>query len=184
MPTCKPLVTGTRFFDSAAIDGSPSLPDVPSNTALKRPSKAVTRRKARVIAVQVLYEVDGSDHEVDSALETRLDQTANTPTGDRFTRKLVYGVLANRPEIDKIIATHAPNWPVKQMAIVDRNILRVAIFEILMAGNTPPKVAINEAVELGKIYGADKSPMFVNGVLGALMQQKEQYDTPKTVTGE
>ena len=68
--------------------------------------------------------------------------------------------------------------------MVDRNILRVAIYEILMAGETPPKVAINEAVELGKIYGADRSPMFVNGVLGALMNQREQYDTSKTATDE
>ena len=148
---------------------SPALTTVPPNTTLKRPSIAVTRRKARVIAVQVLYEIDGSDHEVASALETRLDESA-APDANAYTRKLVYGVLANRPKIDKIIATHAPNWPIQQMAMVDRNILRVAIYEILMAGETPPKVAINEAVELGKIYGADRSPMFVNGVLGALMQ--------------
>ena len=155
-----------------------------NTTTLKRPSKAVTRRKARVIAVQVLYEIDGSDHEVASALGTRLDEAAALPDADAFTRKLVYGVLANRQEIDKIIATHAPSWPIQQMAMVDRNILRVAIYEILMAGETPPKVAINEAVELGKIYGADRSPMFVNGVLGALMRQKEQYDMSKTATDE
>ena len=151
---------------------------------LKRPSIAVTRRKARVIAVQVLYEVDGSDHEVASALATRLDEAAVSPDADAFTRKLVNGVLANRPEIDKIIATHAPNWPIQQMAMVDRNILRVAIYEILKAGETPPKVAINEAVELGKIYGADRSPMFVNGVLGALMHNRENYDTSNTASDE
>ena len=156
---------------------------MPPNTTLKRPNIAVTRRKARVIAVQVLYEIDGSDHEVASALETRLDESA-APDSDAFTRKLVNGVLANRPEIDKIIATHAPNWPIQQMAMVDRNILRVAIYEILKADETPPKVAINEAVELGKIYGADRSPMFVNGVLGALMQNREQYDTSNTATDE
>ncbi len=155
-----------------------------STTTLNRPSKAVTRRKARVIAVQVLYEVDGSDHEVGSALAARLDDAAVTPDADAFTRKLVHGVLANRREIDKIIATHAPNWPIEQMAMVDRNILRVAIYEILMAGETPPKVAINEAVELGKIYGADRSPMFVNGVLGALMQNREHDDTSNTATDE
>ena len=161
----------------------PALTTVPPNTTLKRPSIAVIRRKARVIAVQVLYEIDGSDHEVASALETRLEESA-APAADAYTRKLVYGVLANRPEIDKIIAKHAPNWPIQQIAMVDRNILRVAIYEILMAGETPPKVAINEAVELGKIYGADRSPMFVNGVLGALMNQREQYDTSKTATDE
>ena len=155
-----------------------------TNTTLKQPTKAVTRRKARVIAVQVLYEVDGSDHEVASALATRLDDSAVTPDSDAFTRKLVHGVLANRPKIDKIIATHAPNWPIEQMAMVDRNILRVAIYEILMAGETPPKVAINEAVELGKIYGADRSPMFVNGVLGALMHNRERYETSNIASDE
>ena len=155
-----------------------------SNTTLKRPSKAVTRRKARVIAVQVLYEIDGSDHEAESALATRLDEAAVSHDAGAFTRKLVNGVLANRPEIDKIIATHAPNWPIQQMAMVDRNILRVAIYEILKADETPPKVAINEAVELGKIYGADRSPMFVNGVLGALMRNRERYDTSNNATDE
>ena len=155
-----------------------------STTTLNRPNKAVTRRKARVIAVQVLYEVDGSDHEVESALAARLDDAAVSPDAGAFTRKLVCGVLANRREIDKIISTHAPNWPIEQMAMVDRNILRVAIYEILMAGETPPKVAINEAVELGKIYGADRSPMFVNGVLGALMQNREHDDTSNTATDE
>ena len=136
------------------------------NATLERPGKAAIRRKARVVAVQVLYEIDGSDHEADSSLEIRLDEAAVSARVARFTRKLVHGTLANRPEIDKIITTYAPNWPIGQMAMVDRNILRVAIFEILMGGETPPKVAINEAVELGKIYGADRSPMFVNGVLG------------------
>ena len=163
---------------------SPPPTTVPPNTTLKRPNIAVTRRKARVIAVQVLYEVDGSNHEVESALAARLDEVAVTPAARAFTRKLVNGVLANRPEIDKIIATHAPNWPIQQMAMVDRNILRVAIYEILMAGETPPKVAINEAVELGKIYGADRSPMFVNGVLGALMHNRERYDTSNNATDE
>jgi len=70
------------------------------------------------------------------------------------------------------------------MAMVDRNILRVAIFEILLGGQTPPKVAINEAVEVAKIYGADRTPMFVNGVLGALMQHLEESDTSKTESVE
>ena len=94
------------------------------------------------------------------------------------------GVLANQPEIDKIIATYAPDWPISQMAIVDRNILRVAIFEILMGDDAPPKVAINEAVELGKVYGANRSPMFVNGVLGSLMEHLEEHKTSKTAAVE
>lgn len=150
------------------------------NATLKRPEKTGTRRKGRVVAVQVLYEVDGSGHEVDRALQNRLNEIAVPASVAAFTRKLVRGVLANQPEIDKIIATYAPDWPIDQMAIVDRNILRVAIFEILMGDDVPSKVAINEAVELGKIYGADRSPMFVNGVLGSLMEQLEEQKTSKT----
>lgn len=147
----------------------------PNTPALQPPSKAVLRRKARVAAVQVLYEIDGSDHQPDHTLQTRLSQTPLPQPATEFTQKLVHGVLANRTEIDTIISAHAPNWPIHQMAMVDRNILRIAIFEILMDSETPHKVAINEAVELGKIYGADRSPMFVNGVLGALMQHKQHH---------
>jgi len=154
------------------------------SAALERPGKTSNRRKGRVVAVQVLYEVDGSDHEVGGALQNRLNEVAIPASVAAFTRKLVRGVLANQPEIDKIIATYAPDWPISQMATVDRNILRVAIFEILMGDDAPPKVAINEAVELGKIYGADRSPMFVNGVLGSLMEQLEEHKTSKTAAVE
>ena len=128
----------------------------------------------------MLYEIDGSNHDVEDSLENRLDEAALPPGLAAFTKKLVLGVLANRPIIDKIIASYAPSWPIGQMAVVDRNILRVAIFEMLMGGETPRKVAINEAVELGKIYGADRSPKFVNGVLGSLMKHLEEHKSSKT----
>ena len=93
-----------------------------------------------------------------------------TPSARVFAHNLVEGVLNNQTEIDTIISDFAPSWPITQMAIVDRNILRMAIYEMILGGDTPPKVAINEAVELAKVFGSDSSPRFVNGVLGSVME--------------
>jgi N utilization substance protein B len=85
-----------------------------------------------------------------------------------FARELVGGVLTNKDRIDNIIQTHAPAWPVAQLATIDRNILRLAIFEILLNNKVPVKAAINEAVELAKTFGSENSPKFINGVLGTV----------------
>jgi N utilization substance protein B len=130
----------------------------------------VLRRKARVVALQVLYETDCASRDPVRALENGLQERPITPATEAFARSLIDGVLENRAEIDTKISAYAPSWPISQMAAVDRNILRVAIFEILFGGETPPKVAINEAVELGKVFGSDSSSRFVNGVLGAVME--------------
>ena len=132
-----------------------------------------SRRKARVIALQVMYEIDGARHDWGRALENRLKEEHIAPPVEAFARKLITGILEHREEIDTTISTYAPTWPIEQMAVVDRNVLRVAIYEIMMGGETPPKVAINEAVELGKVFGSDNSPKFVNGVLGSVMQSAE-----------
>ncbi len=128
-----------------------------------------TRRKSRILVLQALYEADSVGHDPMLALKEKVEEEGLSPAGDEFARKLIEGVLANRQEIDKIITTFAPSWPISQMAIVDRNILRMAIYEIMLGGDTPPKVAINEAVELAKIFGSESSPKFVNGVLGSVM---------------
>ena len=132
-----------------------------------RPSTA--RRRARVIALQVLYEIDGARHDPDLAFEQRLREQSIPTPAESFAREIIAGVLENRERIDTIISTYAPSWPISQMAVVDRNILRVAIFELGIGKETPPKVAINEAVELGKVFGSDASPKFVNGVLGSVI---------------
>ena len=131
---------------------------------------STARRKARVVALQVLYEVDGARHDPFGAFENRLSASPLAPTTEAFARTLIEGVLENRERIDATISTFAPTWPIGQIAAVDRNILRVAIFELTIGGETPPKVAINEAVELGKVFGSDSSPKFVNGVLGSVME--------------
>jgi N utilization substance protein B len=127
------------------------------------------RRRARGIAIQTLYEIDCVDHAADLVLETNLANASLAQTAVQFTRNLVFGVLANREQMDDLIARYAPEWPVDQMAIIDRNILRMAIFELVYDGTTPVKVAINEAVELAKLYGSDSSARFINGVLGTLV---------------
>ena len=136
-----------------------------------------SRRRARILALQVLYEVDGARHEPVRALDNRLADAPLAPSAEEYARKVIDGVLANQPQVDEIISAHAPAWPLAQIAMMDRNILRVAIFEIMMGGGeTPPKVAINEAVELSKVFGADSSPKFVNGVLGSVMDAREPGD--------
>ena len=127
-----------------------------------------------MVTLQVLYELDSSEHNLETVLSTYPDDIALPKTARTFSRNLVAGVLAHREEIDKIIETFAPSWPVHQMATVDRNILRIAIYEIRFGGHTPPKVAINEAVEIAKIFGADGTSKFVNGVLGSVMEEVKE----------
>jgi N utilization substance protein B len=129
---------------------------------------ATRRRKARIVAVQALYEADVAGHPPRDTLERLIVENRLSEVGAVFARELVAGVLEQRDRIDEIIATAAPTWPVEQLAPIDRNILRVAIQEMLVDNGTPIRAAINEAVELAKSYGSDSSPRFVNGVLGSV----------------
>ena len=99
-------------------------------------------------------------------LAQRLSDEPLSPSGEEFARTLVIGIQQHRAELDDMIHRHAPEWPVDQMAVVDRNVLRIAIYEFHIAHLTPLKVAINEAIELAKTFGSDSAPRFVNGVLG------------------
>ena len=126
------------------------------------------RRKARAIALQVLYEVDSVGHDIERALSHLIADGRLSEEDAAFARDVVDGVTRNKEKIDQHIESFAPAWPVEQISIVDRNILRLAIFEILLNNNVPVKVAINEAVELAKMYGSDNSSKFINGVLGSI----------------
>ena len=138
------------------------------------------RRKARMAVLQALYEVDVANHAAGNALDSRLAEQELPPAVDAFARRLMAGVLNHRHRLNGLIARHAPEWPLDQMAVIDRNILRIAIFELSDADlDTPSKVAINEAVEMAKVFGSDSSPRFVNGVLGALL-----IDTPNPTLGD
>jgi N utilization substance protein B len=131
------------------------------------------RRRARSLALQALYEIDSSNHPVDVVIAERLVDEPLPPEGETFARKLVAGVLQHRERLDEVIARYAPEWPFDQMAIIDRNVLRMAIFEFAIDRDTPVKVAINEAVELARLYGSDSAPRFINGVLGTLATQQQ-----------
>ena len=126
------------------------------------------RRRARVLVLQILYEVDSSGHTADNVLNRILVEEKLTEENASFVHELVTGVMQNKEKLDQNIHDFAPAWPVEQIPLIDRNILRLAIFEILINNKVPVKVAINEAVELAKTYGADNSPKFVNGVLGSI----------------
>ena len=139
------------------------------------------RRRARRISLETLYEVDLADHQVGEVLQRRLNDQPIEKAGAKFASKLVRGVLDNQSHMDKLIAQYAPEWPLEQMAVIDRNILRMAIFEFLVDGQTPVKVAINEAVELAKTYGSDSAPRFVNGVLGTLADKVNVYQEEKDI---
>lgn len=127
-----------------------------------------SRRKARAIALQALYEVDCGEHNPEMVVSRLLAEGGLSEENNAFVRELVTKAVAKRKEIDQHIQRFAPAYPIAQIAVVDRNILRLAIYEILFDNKVSVKVAINEAVELAKKFGSDNSPKFVNGVLGSV----------------
>ena len=132
------------------------------------------RTRARGVALQVLYETDIVGHSLTSALEARLaDNSLEHKLAD-FVHQIVYGVFPIKRQLDRFIAEHAPEWPIAQVAIIDRNILRIALWEFAVYCDTPIKVAINEAIELAKAFGSDSAPRFVNGVLGSLAARQNE----------
>ncbi|MGD9099558.1 MAG: transcription antitermination factor NusB [Anaerolineae bacterium] len=130
------------------------------------------RRRARMVAIQALYEVDLTNHLPENVIEQRIEDEQLPENGSAFARHLVRGVLGSKERLDGMIQRYAPEWPIEQMSPIDRNILRLALFEFGVTAQTPVKVAINEAVELAKLFGSDSAPRFVNGVLGSLAGQK------------
>ncbi len=132
------------------------------------------RTRARSIALQALFEIDLVGHPLGIVLEHRLEETALEDRLVKFAESITLGVWPMKDELDKFIAQHAPEWPLNQVATVDRNILRIALWEFAVNGDTPIKVAINEAVELAKSYGSDSSPRFINGVLGSLAARENE----------
>lgn len=132
------------------------------------------RTRARGIALQALYELDVTNHPVGKVLIERIADSELDENLVLFFRSIVLGVWPIRQELDSFISEHAPDWPLDQVAIIDRNILRIALWEFAVADDTPLKVAINEAVELAKTYGSDSAPRFVNGVLGSLADRQSE----------
>ncbi len=131
------------------------------------------RRRARVIALQTLFEIDCVGHAPTQVLKERLKTGALPEEGRALCRELVLGVRSQTDRLDSAIHLLAPEWPMDQMGLMDRNILRIAIFEIDSRADAPVKVVANEAVELAKLFGSDSSRRFINGVLGTLISQME-----------
>lgn len=131
------------------------------------------RHRGRMAVLQALYEIDCTGHSPGVVIGRLLAEAQLPPEVDQFASDLAHGVTSNLEWLDELIGRYAPEWPVDQIAIIDRNVLRIAIYEILSGVDTPVKVAINEAVELAKQFGSDSSGRFVNGVLGTLVSQEK-----------
>ena len=143
-----------------------------NSTPKKHRNFVKQRRQVRKLALQALFEIDATEHTVGFVLDHRLEYAALDKSGEEFLRLLVSGVFRNLDVLNDMVRKFAPEWPVEQLAIIDRNILRLALFEVSSkAIDTPPKVVINEAVELAKLFGGDSTPRFVNGVLGAALEK-------------
>ena len=133
-----------------------------------------SRTRARGVALQALYEIDVVNHPPGTVWEERVKASALDDKLANFVHEIIFGVWPIRHLLDEFISEHAPEWPLDQVAIIDRNILRIALWEIAVYEKTPIKVAINEAVELSKVYGSDSTPRFVNGVLGSLANRQNE----------
>ncbi|HDY72785.1 MAG TPA: transcription antitermination factor NusB [bacterium] len=142
-----------------------------------------SRHLSRSIAMQSLYEWDFSDKELDlnTIVERNLEEFGPGLEDKTFVWELVTGVVEHLKELDNIIKTAAPQWPINQISIVDRNILRLGIYELLYEDKkaVPPKVAINEAIELAKSFGGENSGKFINGVLGTVYKNLPGYEEDK-----
>lgn len=135
------------------------------------------RHLSRTLAMQTLYQWDFNgkpDDQVVSMLEHNAHEIAADYDDGGFARQLVEGVIKHKHEIDTIISTYATDWPIEQITLVDRNILRLGTYEMKYADEIPTKVAINEAIEIAKQFGGESSGKFVNGVLGALYKDLEK----------
>ena len=133
-----------------------------------------SRTKARSIALQVLYEVDLCGHQPGLVLAGHLQRLKMDDALKGFISQIVSGVVEYQQTLDEFIADFAPEWPLDQVAVIDRNLLRIALWEIAVYENTPVKVAINEAVELAKLYGSDGTARFINGVLGGFIDNLDE----------
>lgn len=128
----------------------------------------MSRRKGRSAAVQILYQLEMNAQELEQALPAFWEHYAHGDEAREFAERIVRGVWQNRGEIDALIAEAARNWSLGRIAPIDRNILRAAVYEVLYCDDIPRKVTLNEAIELGKKFGCDKSGAFINGVLDSI----------------
>lgn len=143
---------------------------------------ASNRHLGRIIALQTLYEQEfrhdcgDTSFDIDQVLARNIARYRETIDDHDFVKKLVYGVDKKQAELDTMLGPIAPDWPIDQIARMDRIVLRIGLYELLFESTIPPKVVINEAVELAKAFGGDNSSKFINGVLGTALKQKDKKD--------
>ncbi|MBX4190625.1 transcription antitermination factor NusB [Candidatus Saccharibacteria bacterium] len=141
---------------------------------------SANRHLGRIVALQTLYEedfrkeVDDPSVSLDEILERNIGRYDETIEDKNFIEELVHGIKQRQNELDDTIRPVAPEWPIEQIARMDRIILRIGVYELLFEKDVPPKVAINEAVELAKAFGGDNSSKFINGVLGTVLRNQEE----------
>ena len=142
---------------------------------------ASNRHLGRIVAMQTLYEFDFRSGEAEGVdigpiLERNLNEFRSSIDDTEFVQDLVTGVRTSQEQIDAVIAPAAPEWPVDQIAKIDKAVLRIGVYELVLKREVPPKVAINEAVELAKTFGGENSSKFVNGVLGTIYRNSDFYE--------
>ena len=166
-------------MDSLRLTNLPEFgpEDTVTSEVIEHPKCTTDRSISRQVALQVLYEVDSAHHSIENVISEQLQENPVTGKVARYLRRLVDGVARHRQTLDTVIQEYAPEWPLDQVAIVDRNILRIAIYELIFEPRVPVGVAIDEAVALADLFGGDGAPRFVNGVLGALA---DHLDTLRT----
>ncbi|MEK7464596.1 MAG: transcription antitermination factor NusB [Patescibacteria group bacterium] len=134
-----------------------------------------TRHVARTIVLQSFYEWDfyNREHDLTAIVERNMVDFGSGIDEPEFVWKIVKGIVEHLKDIDNVITRAAPDWPIDKIALIDRNVLRIGLYELLYAdkNEVPPKVAINEAIEIAKNYGGNSSPRFINGVLGAVYRE-------------
>jgi N utilization substance protein B len=129
------------------------------------------RRRSREFALQVLYQLEITKQNALQAMVQLRENFSSEEEDDEFAKRIVLGVMDHRQEIDRLIEGRSENWRLDRMTIIDRNILRIAIFELLYCDEVPPKVTLNEAIDLGKRYGSEESGSFVNGILDRIQNE-------------
>ena len=137
---------------------------------------SVNRHLSRTVAMQSLYEWDFHRDQDIEKIAMRVMEPVKKDVDIEYTMRVLRGTMDNMDEIDKLITEAAPDWPLDQISIIDKSILRLSGYELLKDDDIPPKVAINEAVEIAKTFGGDNSSKFINGVLGTLYRNSDQYE--------
>jgi N utilization substance protein B len=152
-------------------DQDDTIQEQPAPKKSNRQKKPNARRQARTLALQIYFETDQTEHDVLEVLERTVEAENPSDQTAAYVRTLVDGIAKHQRAIDREIELAAPAFPIGQLSPVDRNALRIAIYELRYATDVPVKVAINEAVELAKRFGGDSSGRFVNGVLGTVVDR-------------